>query len=104
MIMTRARPVFQKKTVKCPFCRKGDIEVTMTLDWYSEGRAHSAGRSATIPQYYPEGTEVHNKCANCGKSKKELKETIERGQSRKPAHKELLERLRRAGLPTVIES
>ena len=98
--MTRARPVFENNTVKCPFCQKGDIEVTITLDWYSEGRAHSAGRSAMIPQYHPERTEIHNNCPNCGKSKKELKEAIERGQNKQISHEERLKRLRDSGLPT----
>lgn len=101
--MTRARPEIENKTVKCPFCQKGDIEVTITSDWYSEGRAHAAGRSAMIPQYHPEKIEVHNKCSECGKSKRELKEAIAKGTTKQLSHEERLKRLKEAGLPSVIE-
>lgn len=102
--MTRARPVIQRETVKCPFCGKGDIELIRTLDWYSEHRAHAAGRSAMIPHYHPEKIEIRNKCPNCGKSKKNLKEAIERGTSKEMSHEERLKRIKAAGLPTKIES
>ena len=57
-----------------------------------------------IPQYHPEKVEVHNKCPECGKSKKELKEVIAKGEGKQLSHEERLKRLRGAGLPTRIES
>ncbi len=100
--MTRAKPEITKETVKCPFCGKGDIEVMTTLDWYSEGRAHAAGKSKMIPQYHPEKKEILNKCPECGKSKGELKEVLERGKI--SSHEDQVKRLKDSGLPTVIES
>ena len=100
--MTRAKPEIIRETVKCPFCGQGDIEVMTTLDWYSEGRAHAAGKSKMIPQYHPEKKEILNKCPSCDKSKSELKEAIE--NFGKMSFEERIQRLRSSGLPTVIES
>jgi len=99
--MTRAKPEYIKETIKCPFCKLGNIETTTTLDWYSSHRAHAAGRAAMIPQYHPERTEVHNKCPHCGKSKNEIKEALEKGK--KPmTHYERLEMWKKRGLPLVL--
>jgi len=98
--MTRAKPEIVRETMKCPFCDKGDIEVITTLDWYSEGRAHAAGKSKMIPQYHPEKKEIENNCPECRKTKKEIKEALD---SSKVSHEEIIKRLNAAGLPTKIE-
>lgn len=98
--MTRARPEIIRETIKCPFCSVGDIQVMTTLDWYSEGRAHAAGKSKMIPQYHPEKKEILDKCQNCGKSKKEIKDAL---AGVKVSHENVVNRLKQAGMPTRIE-
>ncbi|MFH1978548.1 MAG: hypothetical protein ABIJ92_04440 [Candidatus Aenigmatarchaeota archaeon] len=101
--MTRSKPEFTRESIRCPFCKKADIDITKTLDWYSEGRAHAAGRSKLIPKYHPEKLDVHTKCPECKASKTEIKDSIERGTG-KMTHEERIKRLRESGLPTRIES
>ena len=101
--MTRSKPERTEEKVKCPFCGKGDIDIIRTSDWYSEGRAHSAGRSAMIPQYHPEKVEIYNKCPSCGKSKKELKDFLESGQDKYIPHEERIKRIKESGMPTEIK-
>ena len=103
MIMTRSKPEMTEDVVKCPFCQKGDIDIVKTLDWYSEGKAHAAGKSAMITQYHPEKFEVRNKCQKCGKSKKEIKEVLQSGQYKYISHEERLKRIKESGLPTILK-
>ena len=99
--MTRAKPEMIDEKIKCPFCKKGDIDIVRTLDWYSEGRAHSAGRSAMIPHYHPEKVEIRNKCPECGKSKSDIRYAMEHGTPEE--HKAVVERMKKSGLPTQLE-
>lgn len=46
---------------------------------------------------------VQGDCPNCGKSKEEIKKAFEGKKESKPVkHNELLERLKKAGLPTRV--
>lgn len=56
-----------------------------------------------MPHSHPEKIIVYERCPNCGKSKKEIKELLESGGITK-SHEERLKRLREAGLPTKIVS
>jgi len=101
--MVQAKPTIENKRVKCPFCRKGDIDITIISEHMSTHMSHAAGRRAQIPNYHPEKVEIHNKCPNCGKSTKEIREYLEKGK--KPmTHEERIAMLRKRGLPLVIGS
>lgn len=101
--MVQAKPTIENKTIKCPFCEKGEIDITIISEHMSVHTSRAAGRRARIPNYHAERIEIHNKCPNCCKSKKEIKEYLEKGK--KPmTHKERLERLKKRGLPLVLES
>ena len=101
--MDQAKPTLENKRIKCPFCEKEEIDITIISEHMSVHTSRAAGRRARILIYHAEGIEIHNKCPNCYKSKKEIKEYLEKGK--KPiTHKERLEMLKRRGLPLVLES
>jgi len=100
----RAKPTIEQKTVICPFCNKGKIDVTYTSEHMSVHSSHAAGRRSQIPNYHLERYEVHTKCPDCGKSKKHIKEVLQEGGSKPKSHEERLKRLQAAGLPTKIVS
>jgi rubredoxin len=101
--MTLAKPEITKETIKCPFCKKGDINILRISEYYSETVAHAAGKAKRIPQYHPEQITVYSKCPNCGVSKKEIKEILERGSEKRISDEEKIKRIRELGLPTKIE-
>ena len=95
------RPKVEKEVIKCPFCEKGRIDVTRTSEYYSYHSARAFGKVKRIPVHHPERFNVHSKCPNCGKSKSEIKEALEKGK--KPmSHKERIDMLKKRGLPLVI--
>ena len=94
----------RNETIECPFCRKGNIDITVTREYYSYRTARAFGKVKRIPVVHPEKIEIHSKCPNCGKSKKEIKQALERGQTRELSHKESIEMLKKRGLPLRIET
>jgi len=99
----QAKPTIESKTIKCPFCNIGEIDVQITSEYMSVHGSHAAGRRSQIPNYHPEKIDVFSKCPKCGKSKKEIKETLERGSTKMVSHQDRLNRMKEAGLPTRIE-
>jgi rubredoxin len=91
------------ETVNCPLCNRGKIEITIIPEHYSYHSARAFGKVKRIPVVHPERVTIHNKCPNCGASKSEIKEALEHGQTKKKSHKELMERLKKQGLPTQLE-
>ena len=87
----------EQKTIKCPFCEKGDITTLYTprMMVTSYGRA---GHSKKAMNYFKdEKYEIlSEKCPNCGKSKKEIEKALKEGKE--PSREEVLKRLREAGL------
>lgn len=101
--MVQATTKIEQKSVKCPFCNIGDIHMTVISEHMSMHSSHAAGRRSSIPNYHPEQVKIRNKCPNCGKSTKEIKEFLETG--RKPmTHDERIEMLKKRGLPLVLDS
>lgn len=100
----QARPTIENKIEKCPFCKKGEISVLYTSEHMSAHSTFSAGgKKKMMPNYHPEKYNVSSKCPVCGASKKEIKEALERGETKQISHEERLKRLKEAGLPTRIE-
>ena len=104
MSYVQAKPTIENKTIKCPFCKRGDISVLYTSEHMSVHSTHAAGRRARIPNYHPERYDVFSKCPNCGASKKEIKKALETGTIKKVSHEELIKRIKESGLPTKIET
>jgi endogenous inhibitor of DNA gyrase (YacG/DUF329 family) len=94
----------KNETIDCPFCGKGKINITIIPEYYSYKTARAFGKVKRIPVVYPEKIEIHNKCPNCGRPTKEIKEALERGQTKELSHQEYIERLKKRGLPLIIES
>jgi len=93
----------KNEVIKCPFCKKGKIDITIIPEYYSYHSARAFGKVKRIPVVHPEKIEVHSKCSVCKKSKKEIKEAIERGSIKQISHEERIKRLKKQGLPTKIE-
>jgi len=87
----------------CPLCKKGKIEYTYIHAYISwRVSSISAGSKRTKFHHDPK-YKVHNKCPECGKSRTEIKEALERGTTKIVTHEERLKRLIAAGVPTRIE-
>ena len=97
------RLIVEKETIKCPFCGKGDIELTRTSEYYSINYARAFGKIKRIPVVHPERVDIHNECLICKKSKKEIKEALIKGK--KPlSHEERLKLWKKRGLLLVLGS
>lgn len=97
------KPKVENEVIKCPFCKKGNIDVTRTSEYYSYHSARAFGKVKRIPVHHSERFEVNNNCPNCRKKGGEIKEFLEKG--RKPlTHSERLEIFKKRGLPLVIKS
>ena len=99
----QAKPTIETKTIKCPFCNIGDVDIQITSEYMSVHGSHAAGRRSIIPNYHPEKIDVHNNCPSCGKSKQDIKQALETGSTKQLSHEDRLKRLRESGLPTRIE-
>ena len=92
------------ESVKCPLCQIGEIEVTTRAEYYSFSAARAFGKVKRIPVHHPEQIKVESNCPNCKARKAEIKEALEKGSSKRVSHEEMLERLKKSGLPTIIAS
>ena len=92
----------QNETVDCPFCNKGKIDITRFPEFYSTTHARAFGKVKAIPKVHPERIEVHNNCPVCKKTKREIKEVLEKGQTNVLSHEERIAMLKKRGLPLVI--
>jgi hypothetical protein len=90
------------EVIGCPFCDAGNVNVTFVPSCFSWNVSRIAAGSKRSKFIHDPQTIVHNKCPNCGKSKSEIKEALERG-GKAPSHEEQLKRLKESGLPTKIE-
>ncbi len=94
----------KNEEIDCPFCKKGKIDITIIPKYYSFSSARAFGKVKRIPVEHPERIEVHSKCPNCGKPAKEIKEVLEKGETKVLSHDERRENLKKRGLPLRIES
>ena len=87
----------------CPFCDEGKIKVrhvpALKKEQFATGSAFSKRTTTHTKEHYY----VQGDCPNCGKSKEEIRKVFERKEESKSIkHSELLERLKKAGLPTRV--
>lgn len=90
------------KIMSCPFCDIGRIKVRHVPILKKEQFASGSAFSKRTTTYTREHYTVLEDCPNCGKSKKEIEKRFATGEAKSIGHKELLERLRKAGLPTTV--
>ncbi|HLD56981.1 MAG TPA: hypothetical protein VJA47_01665 [archaeon] len=90
--------------VKCPLCQVGEVEVTTKPEYYSFSAARAFGKVKRIPVHHPEQTKVESNCPNCKAKKSDIKDALDSGSGKKITHEELLKRLQKSGLPTIIGS
>lgn len=90
--------------IECPFCNKGTINIHHILPLKSENLSSTVGgRKAKASHQSPEREDVMNDCPACGaKLEKIQKKLRDREISKPPSNKEILKRLRDAGLPTKV--
>ena len=89
------------RKITCPFCNRETIEALYTPRTKRKSLARCRTGSGSMI-YTKEKYEVLSDCPNCGKSKKEIQRTLNQGTGKSLSHKEMLERLKKAGLPTKI--
>lgn len=90
--------------VECPFCRKNNVNVRYTPSIKMELRK-SFGRSHTksVFTHSKEKYEVLEDCSDCGASKEKIEKALNSGQDyKKPSRESIIERMKKAGLPTRI--
>jgi Zn ribbon nucleic-acid-binding protein len=92
----------EQKTIKCPFCEKGDIITIyiprMMVTTY--GRASSNKKAMNF--FKNEKYEIlSEKCPNCGKNKKEIEKALKEGKQ--PSNEEIIRRMKEVGLPLKIK-
>jgi sarcosine oxidase delta subunit len=92
-----------KTVIECPFCKKVGIAA---FHWPQRREAHVSrisNKSATTYSIKPEKYDILSDCPNCGKTKREIENFFEGKTKEKRTHEERLERLKKRGLPLVIE-
>jgi hypothetical protein len=88
-------------TLKCPFCKQGDISIAETPPTYSTQTIRVGSNRKTIPKLMPGKKEVlTEKCLVCGHTKTEIQKALKEGI--KPSREEIIKRMKEAGLPLKI--
>lgn len=88
----------EKRTIKCPFCEKGDINTIYTPKMLFTKYGRAASNKKAINYFKDEKCKIiSEKCPNCGKSKKEIEKRLKEGKQ--PTHEEVIRRAKEAGLP-----
>lgn len=94
--------VTEQKTIKCPFCEKGDIFTIHTPRMMITTYGRAASNKKAMNYFKDEKYSViSDKCPNCGKSKKEIEEALKHGKE--PSNEEIIRRMKEAGLPLKIK-
>lgn len=94
----------EERTLKCPFCDEGDIKTIFYPETKNDNLTTTVGgrrfRSFSLTK---ERYEVENDCPNCGASAKKIEKALNSSQDyKRPSRESVLERMRKAGLPTRI--
>lgn len=92
------------KLIKCPICDDGDIRVIFIPASKKDNLTTTiAGRRSKVFNVTKERYEVESDCPHCGASAKKIEKALNSGEDyKKPSRESVLERMRKAGLPTRI--
>lgn len=92
-----------RKTIPCPFCESGNVDALYFPSRREREATRGSGQGGSTLVRIPEKYQVLSDCPNCGKKADEIQRSLSQGNQNKPIkHQELLERLKKAGLPTRI--
>ncbi len=94
----------EPRVLKCPFCDKGDIEAVYQPSRVEKRMSRGSGFNRMTPTYVDESYIVTMDCPKCGKKASEIERVLNRGgkKTKPPSNKEILRRLKEAGLPTKV--
>lgn len=94
----------EKKTIKCPFCEEGNIDVIFYPETKRDNiTATVGGRRTRSFSLTKERYEVKNDCTKCGAKATKIEKAINSGQDyKKPSRESIVERMKKSGLPTRI--
>ena len=92
----------ERRTSMCPFCEKKCVEVLYTPPRVDRVATRGSGKNGTTLVRTAEKYEVLADCPNCGKPKKDIEKVLREGESRSVDHQAMMERLKKAGLPTRV--
>ena len=91
------------KLVPCPFCDDGTVKVRHIPHLKRQKFASGSAFSKMTTVYSSENYAVLEDCPNCGASAKKIEKALNSGQDyKKPSRESVLERRRKAGVPTRI--
>jgi len=89
--------------IECPFCHKAQVRL-FHKEGYIQGRTSRISAGAKITYYkVPDSYKVLENCPNCGKTASEIQKALDEDIPKR-SHRERIERLKQAGLPTRIVS
>jgi hypothetical protein len=92
-----------EKELECPFCSVGKVKTFYKEGYRQAHTSHISGRPATRSFQRPETYEVLNDCPHCGAKRKDIQGFFDGKYKRKISHEEWLEKLKKRGLPLVLE-
>ena len=93
----------ETQTIKCPFCDKGSVKVIYKPPIKMEKIARGSAINKRTTVYTKEHYTVLEDCPHCGASKKKIEKALNSGEDyNRPSHKDILERMKKAGLPTRV--
>ena len=92
-----------EKELECPFCGIGKVK-TFYKEGYMQARtSRISGRQATRSHKRSETYKVMEDCHHCGAKKEDIQAWYDGTYKEKRTHEEKIERLKKRGLPLVLE-
>ena len=89
--------------IECPFCGKAKIRVFHKEGYFQARVSRISAGAKTTRHWVPDQYMVLEDCPHCGAKKKDIEAKLE-GKDEKPkSREELIERLKKRGLPLVFE-
>ncbi len=89
--------------MRCPFCDKGRIEIHYRPAVRKANLSTTVGgRTAKTASSSSPVEEPLNSCKECGAKRKDIQKKLKEGLTKPPSNKEILKRLKEAGLPTKV--
>lgn len=92
------------KLVPCPFCDNGIVRVIHVPFLKKDNMSTTVGgRRAKTASSSAENYQVLQDCPNCGATASKIEKALNSSQDyKRPSREKVLERMRKAGLPTRI--
>ena len=94
----------EAETILCPLCGKGEVEIIFTPGYTSWHVTRIASKTTREKKFHGEKYKVQNKCSECGATRTQIREALERGRTNKISHEDRIKRIRESGMPTILRS